>query len=92
MSSIAPCKLLSIQNSAIDEAVSEPSSTHRVRPLSLRPGEQVVIAAAMGNKLACAIRDAWRPRFDITIMTGEELATLSDRCSVTFIGSGAEIV
>lgn len=92
MSAIAPARLLCIQNSAIDQAVSEPSRIHHARPLSLRPGEQVVFAAATGNKIACAIRDAWKPRFNVTLMTAAELAVLSDRCSITFTGSGAEIV
>lgn len=92
MSSIAPAKLVAIQNRALDQAVSEPSRIHRARPLSLRPSEQVVFAAAIGNKIACAIRDAWKPYFDVTLMTAAELAVLSDRCSVTFTGSGAEIV
>lgn len=92
MSAIAPAKLLSIQNRAIEQAVSERSRIHRARPLSLRPSEQVVIAAAEGNKIACAIRDAWKPRFAVTVMSAAELAALSDRSSVTFTGSGAELV
>jgi len=91
MSAIAPAKLLSIQNCAMDQAVSEPSRVHHARPLSLRPGELIVVAAAEGNKIACAIRDAWKPRFTVTRMTSAEIAALSNRCSVTFTGSGAAL-
>ncbi|MDR3749137.1 MAG: hypothetical protein P4M04_13475 [Acidobacteriota bacterium] len=90
MSAIAPVKLPSMQDRALDQSVSEPYSVHRALPLSLRPGEQVVFAAAQGNKLACAIRDAWQPSFNVTLMTTAELNALSDRCHITFTGSAAE--
>lgn len=48
------------------------------------------MAAALGNKQACAIRDAWKPRFSVTLMTTAELSALSDRCHTTFTGSVAE--
>jgi hypothetical protein len=49
------------------------------------------MAAAEGNKQACAIRDAWKPRFTVTRMTSAEIAALSNRCSVTFTGTVAPI-
>ena len=91
MPSICTAPSRTAQNVTLDQVVSSHSSNVRRVPLSLRPGEQVVMAAAEGNEQACAIRDAWKPRFTVTRMTGAEIAALSNRCSVTFSGSGASI-
>jgi len=90
MSPVSPASSPAIQNTTLDQLASTHSTNARRVPLSLRPGEQIVIAAAHGNKQACAIRDAWKPRFNVTLMTTAELATLSDRCHITFTGSVAE--
>ena len=90
MPSVCTASSHAAQNTTLDEVVSSHSSNVRRIPLSLRPGEQVVIAAAQGNRRACAIRDAWKPRFTVTLMPAAELAALSDRCSLTFTGSVVE--
>jgi hypothetical protein len=91
MPSTCPAPARTAQNIVIDQHVStRPANARRV-PLSLRPGEQVVMAAAEGNKQACAIRDAWKPRFAVTRMTSAEIAALSNLCSVTFSGSGSSV-
>lgn len=89
MSPVSPASSRAVQNTTLDQLASTHSSNSRRVPLSLRPGEQIVIAAAQGNGRACAIRDAWKPRFAVTLMTTAELAALSDRCSIIFAGSVA---
>jgi len=89
MSPVSPASNRTVQNTTLDQLASTHSSNARHVPLSLRPGEQIVIAAAEGNSRACAIRDSWKPRFAVTLMTTAELAALSDSCSVIFAGSVA---
>lgn len=91
MPSTGPAPARIAQNTVIDHHVSRRPTNVRRTPLSLRPDEQVVMAAAEGNKQACAIRDAWKPRFTVTRMTSAEIAALSNRCSVTFTGTVAPI-
>lgn len=91
MPSTHPAPTRTEQNTVIDHHVSSRATYVRRTPLSLRPGEQVVMAAAEGNKQACAIRDAWKPRFTVTPMTSAEIAALSNCCSVTFTGTVAPI-
>ncbi len=53
-------------------------------PLSLRPGPDVVEAAAMGDPYATAIANAWRFHELVKVVTQEEFERISLAGTVTF--------
>jgi hypothetical protein len=53
---------------------------------SQKPGESMMMAAAMGNKEAIAIRDSWRFSIPVRTVTREEFAAMATRNEVTFHG------
>lgn len=51
---------------------------------SLRPDESLMVALADGDIRARAIVESWRFNEPITVMDGDELDELIERCHTTF--------
>ena len=55
---------------------------------SLRPGADVIEAAAAGNEEACVVRDAWRFNHPIRLVTPDEFECICERGRTTFEANG----
>lgn len=81
------------QNAILDQIADgrlDPDTAHGT-PASLRPDRRISEGAAMGSRVAKEIAKAWRFSEPIRTMSSAELADLSARCHVDFLGRSSDL-
>lgn len=86
LSSTLTCPKTATSGLDADQQVSKKITSRRTPP-SLRPDETMTIGCIFGDANSVAIRDAWRFKFPVTVMTKTELGELSARCRTEFHGT-----
>lgn len=66
-------------------------SPRRTTPLSIKAGELLMLGCAIGDPSCEGIRDSWRFKAPVTVMSSDDLDQLSRTCHCTFHGSSTDL-
>lgn len=61
------------------------------KPMSLTPGEDVMIGCVLGDEECCAIRDSWQPSLPITVIYAVESGRSVNSDPAVFTSAKADL-